>query len=92
MGCAGKKLGDLGSRQRYGKFKELKSRAEVALWFVKSYGLEFTCLKGVETKHGNLYTVVLNNKPPATPNTDMEEMRNWNKFSTYWISSVPVIS
>ena len=29
VGCTGKKLGDLGSRQRYWKFKELKGRAEV---------------------------------------------------------------
>ena len=40
---------------------------------MKSYGLELTCLKGVDTKHGNLYTVDLNNKPSATPNTDIKE-------------------
>ena len=73
VGCTGKKLGDLGSRQRHRKLKELKSRAEVALWFVKSYGLELTCLKGVDTEHGNSYTVDLTNEPSATPNTDKEE-------------------
>ena len=35
--------------------------------------MELTCLKGVDTKHGNLYTVDLNNKPSATPNTDIKE-------------------
>ena len=73
VGCTGKKLGDLGSRQRSRKLKELKSRAEVALWFVRSYGLELTCLKGVDTRHGNSYTVDFNNEPSAIHNTDKEE-------------------
>lgn len=72
VGCTGKKLVDLGSRQTCRKVRGLKSRAEGALWFVRSYGLEFTCLKGVDTKHGNLNTVDLNNEPSVIPNTDKE--------------------
>ena len=44
VGCTGKKLGDLGPRKRSRKPKKLKSRAEVVLWFVNSYGLELNCL------------------------------------------------
>ena len=40
---------------------------------MRSYGLELTCLKGVDAKHGNSYTVDLNNEPSAIPNTDKEE-------------------
>ena len=56
MRCTGKKLGDLGSSQRSRKLKELKSRAEVALWFVKFYGLKLTCLKCVDNKHGSSHS------------------------------------
>lgn len=60
-------------RQRSRKLKELKSRAEVALWFVKSYGLRLTYLKGVDTKHGNPYTVEFDNENSTIPNTDEED-------------------
>ena len=73
VGCTGKKLGDLGPRQRSRKLKELKSRAEVALWFVKSYGLELNCLKGVDTNQGNQYTIELDKEDSSIPNTDKEE-------------------
>lgn len=59
VGCNGKKLGELGSKQRSRRLKELKSRAQVALWFMKSYGLELTCLKGVDQKHGKTSTIDL---------------------------------
>lgn len=73
VGCTGKKLGDLGPRQRSRKLKELKSRSEVALWFVKSYGLELNCLKGVDNNQENQYTIELEKEDSSIPNTDKEE-------------------
>lgn len=62
VGCTGKKLGELSSKERSRRLKELKSRAQVALWFMKSYGLELTGLKGVDQKHGKTYTIDLEHK------------------------------
>ena len=45
----------------------------MALWFVRSYGLELTCRKGVDKRHGHSYTVDFNNELSAIHNTDKEE-------------------
>ena len=71
VGCTGKKLGDLGPRQRSRKLKELISRAQVALWFVKS--LELNCLKGVDTNQGNQYTIEFDKEDSSIPNTGKED-------------------
>lgn len=67
VGCTGKKLGDLCQRQRSRQLKALKSRAEVALWFMKSYGLELSCLKGADAKHGTPYTLHFDSEKSAVP-------------------------
>ncbi|PFX15033.1 hypothetical protein AWC38_SpisGene20771 [Stylophora pistillata] len=67
VGCTGKKLGDLCQRQKSRQLKALKSRAEVALWFMKSYGLELSCLKGADAKHGTPYTLHFDSKKSAVP-------------------------
>ena len=72
-GCTGKKLGELSSRQRSRRLKELKSRAQVALWFLKSYGLELTCLKGVEQKHGKAYTINFEREQAQEASTEKED-------------------
>ena len=45
----------------------------MALWFVKSYGLELNCLKGGDTNQGNQYTIELDKEDSSIPNTDKEE-------------------
>ena len=52
----GKKIDQLGERQRSRKIKELKGRAELALWFLESYGLKLTCLKVMESDSGRSCT------------------------------------
>ena len=73
VGCTGKKLGDLGPRKRSRKLEERKSRAKVKLWFVKSYGFELNCLKGVDTNQGNQYTIELDKEYSSIANTEKEE-------------------
>ena len=73
VGCTGKKLGELGLKQRSRRLKELKSRAQVALWFMGSYGLELTCLKGVDQKHGKTYTIDLEHRETLVAGSETED-------------------
>ncbi|PFX29172.1 hypothetical protein AWC38_SpisGene6088 [Stylophora pistillata] len=73
VGCTGKKLGELGLKQRSRRLKELKSRAQVALWFMGSYGLELTCLKGVDQKHGKTYTNDLEHRETLVAGSETED-------------------
>ena len=69
IGCTGKKIGELSSKQRYRRIKDFKDRAQVALWFLKSYGLELTCLKGVDQKQRNTYTINFEHEDTQVPST-----------------------
>ena len=42
--CQSKKVGEDGQKPRKRRLKLPKERAECALWFAKSFGLEVTCL------------------------------------------------
>ena len=42
--------------ERLRELSSKESRAQVALWFMESYGLELTCLKGVDQKHGKTWS------------------------------------
>ena len=92
VGCTGKKLGELSSRQRSRRLKELKGRAQVALWFLKSCGLELTCLKVVDTKHGKPYIIDPNTALQRCQVLMRKMMINWNRSSICWTSFVPVMS
>ncbi|PFX16953.1 hypothetical protein AWC38_SpisGene18745 [Stylophora pistillata] len=72
VGCTGKKLGELGLKQRSRRLKELKGRAQVALWFRRSCSLEVTCLKGVDQKHGKTYTIDLEHRETLMPGSEKE--------------------
>ena len=52
----GKTITQLGERQRWRRIKELKDRADLALWFPESHGLQFTCLKVKESNSGRAHT------------------------------------
>ena len=52
----GKKIDQLGERQRLRRIKELKGRADLALWFLESHGLKLTCLKARESNSGKVHT------------------------------------
>ena len=73
VGCTGKKLGELKSGQRSRRLKELKGRAQVVLWFPKSYGLELTCLKVVDAKHGKPYINDTEHNATEMPSTNEED-------------------
>ena len=51
-----KKIDQLGERQRLRRIKELKGRADLALWFLESHGLKLTCLKARESNSGKVHT------------------------------------
>lgn len=38
------------------RIKELKDRADLALWFLESHGLQLTCLKVKECNSGRAHT------------------------------------
>lgn len=52
----GKTIDKLSERQRARRIKELKGRADVALWFLESHGLTLTGLKVKETDSGRTCT------------------------------------
>lgn len=52
----GKTIDKLSERQRARRIKELKGRADVALWFLESHGLTLTGLKVKETDSGKTCT------------------------------------
>ena len=52
----GKTITQLGERQRLRRIKELKDRADLALWFLESHGLQLSCLKVKESNSGRAHT------------------------------------
>ena len=52
----GKTITQLGKRQRLRRIKELKDRADLALWFLESHGLQLSCLKVKESNSGRAHT------------------------------------
>jgi len=54
--CQGKKVREVGQKQKQRKLKVLKERAECAFWFAKSFGLDITCLKFKDAKSNETYS------------------------------------
>jgi len=48
----------------------------VALWFLKSYGLELTSLKGVDQKQRNTYTINFEHEDTQVPRTPANDGDN----------------
>ncbi len=61
--CQGRKVGELGPKQRSRKLKVLKERAECALWFAKSFGLELAFVKLRDAKAGQSYSFNYDSPP-----------------------------
>ena len=57
LACQSKTVGEVGQKQRQRKLKLLKERAECALWFAKSFGLELSCLKFKDRKSNETYSL-----------------------------------
>ena len=53
----GKPLNCLGQRQKARRIKELREKADVALWFLETYGLKLSCLKVKEMESSGTYTL-----------------------------------
>ena len=69
--CQSKKVGEVGQKQRQRKLKVLKERAECALWFAKSFGLELSSLKFKDVKCNETY--VLDYQTPTKSRAEEEE-------------------
>lgn len=79
--CQSKKIGDVGSKQRGRKLKQLKERAECALWFAKSFGLEISCLKFKDSENNEDYSFDYQKTPStssAENNPEQSEKDNSN--------------
>ena len=50
--CQGKKVTEVGTKQKGRKLRHLKNKVQCALWFCKSFGLEITQLKLQDEKGG----------------------------------------
>lgn len=56
-----KQIDQLGQRQKLRRINTLKEKSEIALWFLRSHGLELSFLKVVETGSGSSYTFKYSN-------------------------------
>jgi len=76
--CQSKKVGEVGQKQRQRKVKLLKERAECALWFAKSFGLELSCLKFKDVKSNETYSLdyqtPTTSRPEEAAETSQEEL------------------
>ena len=54
--CSGRKVTDLGKKQQSRKLKLLRNKAQCALWFLQSFGLELSNLK-LKDEKGNVHTI-----------------------------------
>ena len=59
--CHGKKIEQLGERQQRRRIQLLQERADVALWFLKSHGLELSFLTVQELNTGKTHTFQFGN-------------------------------
>ena len=60
--CTGKPFHELGSKQKGRKLHHLKSKAQCALWFCKSFGLEVKNIE-LQDKHGSTHQLNYNETP-----------------------------
>ncbi len=72
LNCNSKKINEVGNKQKGRKLRLLKNRAQCALWFCRSFGLELTHIK-VRDEDGCSYPLYFNNHDNATPPTDYPE-------------------
>ena len=73
--CQGKKYNQLGTKQQGRKLRLLKSKAQCALWFCKSFGLELTEIK-LQDEEGLIHSLnysASNSTPHGHANLDEEE-------------------
>ena len=71
-----KKIEQLGERQKLRRLQELKERADVALWFLESHGLELSFLKVKEIETGKRHSFLFNKESNSAPepNADQENL------------------
>ena len=53
LNCQGRKIHEVGSKQKGWKVRVLKNKAQCALWFMKSFGLEISEIKLKDAKGSN---------------------------------------
>ena len=73
--CKGKTINDLGTKQKGRKLELLKNRAQCALWFCKSFGLDLTNIK-LQDESGCSYTMEY-----PTPSTSTPGQMEYDKLS-----------
>lgn len=64
--CQGKTINDLGTKQKGRKLQLLKNRAQCALWFCKSFGLDLTNIR-LQDESGCSYTMEYPIPSTSTP-------------------------
>ncbi len=76
LNCNSKKINEVGNKQKGRKRRLPKNRAQCALWFCRSFGLELTHIK-LQDEDGCSYPLYFNNHDNATPPTDyLEDDKN----------------
>jgi len=50
--CQGKKMTEVGTKQKWRKLRHIKNKVQCALWFCRSFGLEITQVKLKDEKGG----------------------------------------
>ena len=73
--CKEKTINDLGTKQKGRKLELLKNRAQCALWFCKSFGLDLTNIK-LQDESGCSYTMEY-----PTPSTSTPGQMEYDKLS-----------
>ena len=69
-------MGELGPRQRSRRLKEIKRKAQLVLWFMKSYGLELTSLKAQDKTSAEYYTIVFTNNDSNNSQSEVPNQFN----------------
>ena len=73
--CQGKKVSEVGTKQKGRKLRHLKNKVQCALWFCKSFGLEITQLK-LQDEKGGAHTL---DWEPSPTDGDYENLHKEDK-------------
>ena len=78
LNCQGKTMTEVGNKQKGRKLKLLKNRAQCALWFCRSYGLELSHIKLQDTEGSNYNLDFQNDTTPSDlKESDKENLENF---------------
>ena len=85
LNCLGKKIPELGNKQKGRKLRLLKNKAQCALWFCKSFGLTLSHIKFQDEADGK-YSV--DYQGDHTSELDQSDKHNLEKILFCWTNFV----